>query len=485
MLESERIGRRTAPARWCDVLRGQSIAWRTEILIGSVDLARIGLVGIALALQTIVLFSPGHFRPANNLFFAILVPSATLASLVACLLIALPLRQVFGLQVRRVLCASAFVSLIVLSVIGVTRVTGGVTSVLQGRPYTNDGAVMDLYASQQVLHAHNPYLKTDIVQALAAINAPAITTTPLMEGQFRGARAYPSDQAIQHVFLSVLQYQPRTIPPEFESKYNYPSGSFLFILPFVWAGISDMRFLYAIAILAMGWYLARRMPRTLRPFIPLLLLANVPLLALTGGGQPDPLYALFLMVALAEWPSSRVSPIAMGLAVATKQLAWFFAPFYFLLVLRHFGWREALRRTGLIGGIFVLLNGPFIVQSPSAYLASVAAPMSDPMFPLGIGIVGLFVANVLPLAPKIAFTLAELASWAGGLWAMQRFRVLAPAAIVVLGALPLFFAWRSLVNYFYLVPYLVLAVVLADSARRLGDGSRTSTRAFAIDPAAR
>jgi uncharacterized membrane protein len=265
------------------------------------------------------------------------------------------------------------------------------------------------------------------------------------------------------------------VPNEFESKYNYPAGSFLFILPFVWAGLHDMRFLYTLAVLAMGVYLWYRMPRSLRWLAPLIILGDVPLLILSRGGQPDPLYGLFLMLGFAEWGRSRTSPIFMGLAIATKQLAWFFLPFYLILVIRRFGLREALQRTGIMTAVFLVLNGLFIVKSPGAYLLSITGPMSDPMFPMGVGVISLFVSGVLPMAPKIAFSIAEVAAWTGSVYAFWRSRLLVPACVAALGALPLFFAWRSLVNYFYLVPILALAFTLAmpDQERRQGLRARS------------
>jgi hypothetical protein len=80
---------------------------------------------------------------------------------------------------------------------------------------------------------------------------------------------------------------------------------------------------------------------------------------------------------------------------------------------------------------------------------------------MGIGVISLFVSGVLPMAPKIAFSIAELTAWAGSMYAFWRSRLLLPASVAALAALPLFFAWRSLVNYFYLVPILALAFTLA------------------------
>lgn len=466
MLRGDTVGKQSVTGCLALVLRLRFSLLRAEVAVGSPLLARIGLVTLAMALQTLAVYSPGHFRPSPTAAFALFVPLATITSLLACLLATLPLKRLLGLRTRQMLCLAAFASSAVLAVIGIGQAANGVKASLTGQPYTNDGAVMDLYAAQQVLHGHNPYLKTNIVAALAAINAPCSTTTPLMDGQFRGVRAYPSETAVQQVCMDDLRLKPRKIPPEFESKYNYPAGSFVFILPFVWGGIYDMRFLYALAVLAMGWYIALRLPRALRPLVPLLLLGNVPLIVLTSGGQPDPMYGLFLLLAYAEWDRPRLSPIAMGLAIATKQLAWFFLPFYLLLVVRRLGWRQAGWRVGIMTAIFLLLNAPFILRSPVAYISSIAAPMSDPMFPLGIGAIALFVANVLPPAPKLAFTVAEIAGWVAAFLLKLRVRSLPPAAVPVLAVIPLFFAWRSLVNYFYLAPLLTLAILLAERQRR-------------------
>lgn len=446
---------------------GRILLLRDEVAVGSPDLARFGLVGLALSLQTAVLASPGHFRPAGEWYFAAFVAFGTLTSLALCLLATLPLRTLLHIHLRRGLAVAAFVALPILSIMGAWHGALGVRNMALGSPPSNDGAVMDVYAARQVLKGHNPYDRTSIVAALAALNAPSTTTTPLMDGQFRGARAYPSAGAVNTVFNTVLKMRPRTIPPEFESKYNYPAGSFLFILPFLWAGMHDMRFLYALAVALMGLYLWARAPRSLRPLVPLIVLGNVPLVILTAGDQPDPIYGLFLMLGYAEWSTPWVSPLAMGIAAGTKQLTWFFLPFYVLLIAHQLGWREAARRLAIIAGVFAVFNGPFILRSPSNYFWSIGGPVVDPMFPLGVGIIALFVSNGLPVLPKLAFTIMELGSWAGGAMGAARTRLFATAGTgAILGALPLFFAWRSLVNYFYLVPLLALAIVLAEPAQR-------------------
>lgn len=472
----ERIASGSAATRAGTALRLKLAGIRTEVAVGSTDLARVGLITVALMLQTLVMASPGHFRPATTWYFAVFVSLATLVSLGLSVAQAFPLRPWLSTTVRRGLCCLALIGLTVLAGVGLKDAVSGVQAMAVGAPYSNDGAVMDFYAAEQVSRGRNPYFKTNIVAALASMNVPSTTVTPLMDGQFRGSSAYPSDDAVQQVFLNVLKYRSRPgvpVPNEFESKYNYPAGSFLFILPFVWLGLHDMRFLYALAVLGMGVYLWKRLPRSLRWLAPLIVLGDVPLLILSRGGQPDPLYGLFLMLGFAEWGRSRTSPALMGLAAATKQLAWFYLPFYLILIIRRFGVREAARRSGIIAAVYLLLNAYFIVKSPGAYVSSVMGPMSDPMFPMGIGVISLFVSGVLPMAPKLAFGIAEIAAWAGATFAFWRTRLLLPASAAALAALPLFFAWRSLVNYFYLVPILALAFTLAAPHQERVQGADT------------
>jgi hypothetical protein len=474
----EQIASGSAATRAGTAFRLKLAGIRTEVAVGSTDLSRVGLITVALILQSLVMASPGHFRPATTWYFAVWVSLGTIVSLGVCAGQAFPLRSWLSLTVRRGLCCVALVGLTVLAAVGVKNAVSGVQAMAVGAPYSNDGAVMDYYAAERVSHGRNPYFKTNIVAALASMNVPSTTVTPLMDGQFRGSSDYPSDDAVQQVFLNVLKYRSRPgvpVPNEFESKYNYPAGSFLFILPFVWMGLHDMRFLYALAILGMGVYLWKRMPRPLRWLAPLIVLGDVPLLILSRGGQPDPLYGLFLMLGFAEWGRSRTSPVLMGLAAATKQLTWFFLPFYVILIVRRFGWREASRRTGIIAAVYLLLNGFFILKSPGAYFSSIMGPMSDPMFPMGIGVISLFVSGVLPMAPKIAFSIAELVAWGGSVYAFWRSRLLLPASVAALGALPLFFAWRSLVNYFYLVPILALAFTLAAPLQEKFQGADART----------
>jgi len=132
-----------------------------------------------------------------------------------------------------------------------------------------------------------------------------------------------------------------------------------------------------------------------------------------------------------------------------------------LWVWRRDGLAEALRRAGIAAAAFLLINLPWLILSPRAWLSSVLLPLSLPLLPDGSGLIALAQAGMLPLLPAL-YTLLELGVWAAALlWAwrmLQRGRL--PTAGLVAGLLPLLVAWRSPERYFLALSTLALAALL-------------------------
>jgi uncharacterized membrane protein len=198
------------------------------------------------------------------------------------------------------------------------------------------------------------------------------------------------------------------------------------------------------------------------------------LAAFTVSGSADLLYVLPLAAAWL-WRERRWSAFAYGIAAATKQLAWFFGPFYLLAVLTTHGWREGLRRATVAAAVFVATNLPFVLAHPRDWFEGVTTPLSDPMFPRGAGIIFLGTNGGLPLLPASAYLALEGLCAIACLAVAWRSRRTSPELGVVLALVPLFFAWRSLFSYFFLVP-LFAAVAVA----RMPLGDLTPERARAV-----
>jgi uncharacterized membrane protein len=197
------------------------------------------------------------------------------------------------------------------------------------------------------------------------------------------------------------------------------------------------------------------------------------LAAFTVTGSADLLYVLPLAAAWL-WRERRWSALAYGVAAATKQLAWFFAPFYLIAVVTMHGWREAVRRSAIAAGVFLATNLPFIVWHPADWLQGIMTPLSEPMFARGAGIIFLGTNGGLPLFPASVYLALEALCAIVCVAVAWRTRRTSPELGVVLALIPLFLAWRSLFSYFFLVP-LFAAVAVA----RMPLGEITPERARA------
>jgi hypothetical protein len=101
-------------------------------------------------------------------------------------------------------------------------------------------------------------------------------------------------------------------------------------------------------------------------------------------------------------------------------------------------------------------------------------PISEPMFARGAGIIFLGTNGGLPLLPSSAYLALEALCAVVCLAMAWRSRRTSPELGVVLALVPLFFAWRSLFSYFFLIP-LFAAVAVA----RMPLGDITPERAQA------
>jgi hypothetical protein len=346
--------------------------------------------------------------------------------------------------------------------------------------YSNDGTSLDTNAAILLLEGHDPYADSNIASIVRRFPILPIWTTPLRVGQFANRLNYPSPVELRTVLDTDLKSGQS---PEFEARVSYPSLSFLTLVPFVWLGISNVLPFYLLCYLvlvALGWSVARK---ELRPWIIVLALANVSMWSSVLGGNLDVLTIVFLVLAWLWRERGWRSAVVLGLAVACKQPAWFFVLFYAILILRTYGLRELTRRLMLAGGIALLLNLPFILWDPQAFFAGIMAPISDPMFPMGVGIVGLVgspflhsymsttVYSVLEYA--VFYPLCLLWYW--------RLCKSHPEAAMLLAVLPLFFAWRSLPSYFACAAFPML--ILIASRGNTSKGSQPESHPVLSGPA--
>lgn len=227
--------------------------------------------------------------------------------------------------------------------------------------YTHDGGVIQTEATIDFfLSGRNPYVED-------------YTETPMAEWGFDEYRT-----ALYH--------------------YPYLPWTFVFSAPFALLGqglgLYDQRFVYLL-LWAMTLIFAPRLVRGERNQLALVMLLGInPIMGLDViFGQNDSFVLAWIVFSLVAWQRWRwagagnedgrgwlwVSTICYGLACASKPTAWFFAPFYALLLLAKEDGFAASGWRGILGGIptvlgrvwpaltvFGLLIGPYVVWNAGA-----------------------------------------------------------------------------------------------------------------------
>ena len=332
-------------------------------------------------------------------------------------------------------------------------------SFLMSPEYSNDGTSLDANAAILLVEGHNPYTDSNIINVVREFPIEAYWTTPLRVGQFANRLDYPSASDFRSVLSTDLKAGSA---PEFESKVSYPALSFLTLVPFIWLNVYNVLAFYLlcyIVLVAIAWKIARP---ALRPWVLLLSLANVSMLISVSSGNLDILNILLVVVAWLLRERGWWSALFLGLALSTKQISWFFVPFYAIMIWRQYTFVESMRRLSIAGIVALLINLPFILWNFHAWIVGIMAPMADPMFPEGVGLIGLSTSTpLLPFLPQMVYNVLELAAMFVALIWYWRICKERPEAAMVLAIIPLFFAWRSLSSYFNCAAFPLFIVMAA------------------------
>lgn len=321
-------------------------------------------------------------------------------------------------------------------------------SIHRVRPvYGTDEAAFTQAAANLLLHGHSPY-GVDLGYALSQFRVPTAFWTLLMNGHVVTSFGYPPAAAIMvAVYSSVFGTTQAVMIVDIAALLGATLMMF-FMLPRRWR---------ALAVLAT---------------------VGLPVLeGFASSGNVSVVMVMFLIVAANKWTDigapersrrrERVSAICLGLAAACSPLAWFVIPFLltgvYLLRNADFGPRRAAqivaRYAGIAGATFFIINLPFIIAGPGSWLSGVAAPLTQDAIPYGQGFVSLILFFHLGGGSLHLLTLAAAATYLGILVVFAlNFRTLGRACFV-LAIIPLFFASRSLSEYFtVMIPAWIVSV---------------------------
>ncbi len=326
----------------------------------------------------------------------------------------------------------------------------------------NDGTALGQQATENLLSGDNPYDSANIVTAMLKYGGSFDRVTPLRAGSLSDVFPYPTQNQLKQVWDTATR-NPSKIPPEIESRVCYPAGSFLLPAPFIAAGITDIRIVYVIFVVAGLAYATWQIPRRRRLLFIAFAIVSLELWNSLADGETGSVVFPLLLIAWVSLEKNRwVSAIAMGLAVATKQTAWLFLPFYLILLWRESGTKSLALSVGVIGTVFFLMNAYFIALDPLLWLRSLLSPVTEPMFSLGVGVVALVESGLVNIQSPLPFMVLEALVFIAAVAWYIRNCIRYPHAGLILAILPLFFAWRSLWSYFFYVAIILLTRMLSE-----------------------
>jgi uncharacterized membrane protein len=299
---------------------------------------------------------------------------------------------------------------------------------LSAMPYHADAVAAPHRAAEILLSGRDPYAVFDLPEALARFQMDPQLATHVESG------------AVLHT-------------------YNYPALSFLVVTPFVALGLGDIRWVYLAEVIVLALVATSRLRRAWRPFALATIVGNAIVLRQQVLAGIDPTWTLLTVGSWLALGRAWLSPILLGLAFAARQTAWFVAPFYVAVVWQRWGWREAARRAAIAAAVATAVNLPFLAGAPERFIDGLTTPILGPLEPDGVGFVRFGLAGIGPLLSRAAYGALALVVLAVLLIVVVRWRRGLVSAPLVWPFVPLYFAWRSLQNYFVL---LTLFVFIAD-----------------------
>jgi hypothetical protein len=425
---------------------------------------RLGIIvcgsgALALASAGYLPFGPALGTPWRAILTVSASTTGLLLLVASCLVGPLPVawQRQLG-RLRSSVTALTFL-LCLVTLVGLAYLTHLAFLAPSGQVYDSDMLALTHVNAELVLSGHNPYTNNSAYrEALARF--PSALGTPLRGPVFGTGFDPPTPAHIAAVQRQYVQ-TPASVRGAFDPRtlHSYPALSFLVYVPVLWAGVPNVLLVNLCVYLLFFAWLVWKMPPSARWWGTLTALAATPVVV-ASLIESNEIICVALLVLAWEYRHRRwLGAILLGLACSYKQYAWGFVPFFAVDAVLAEGWGEAIWRGTIALVAFLLPNGPFLVASPMAWFSSLWLPISEPLFPQGMGVIALSLGHLLPFGPPVLYALLEVTALGVTLVISIRFRMQLGAGVLVLALLPLFFAFRSIPSYFAFAPWLALYAV--------------------------
>jgi uncharacterized membrane protein len=390
---------------------------------------RIGLVGAGATLihVSIVMFfsAPGSKSPVTSLIMVVLGAMGLLSLVTACIPKLPPIISKLILL--------AFLAEIAAQTLVWTQTLGLPTG--HRLPYLvmTDSALYTDFAATLVQRGENPY-GWDYSGVMDLYRTDHAASTPTLTG---------AD----------------------ESPYPYPALPFVLAIPFQalkLPGTFSVLVISHLLTLALLFFLT---PRMYQPLILLPIGVTVNFTGLSLLGSLDIIWIMFLVAMIATWRKPSLRAFFFGLALSYKQGPWLLIPFLLVRIWRDEEDHEpSILRIGRFVAIsaatFFLVNGPWIVQSPGAWIEGVTEPLRDNLVILSQGGLSSLTHLGIIYLPKNYYLLSTLAALGLLLFFYHRHYYYLREAFWVFPGIFMWFSYRTLVSYwiYWLFPMLAVLV---------------------------
>jgi uncharacterized membrane protein len=351
------------------------------------------------------------------------------------------------------------------------------------------GAVLAIVALCRPLVRHHTWLILVglVLSFLAAVyihscNAhPLITprTDNLMIGEFavqvlrRGINPYEWDfsdfRRVYHDLLNFTGFLDGSI----QRRLTYPALPTLLLSGLDLVELGSIKLVSIAAHCAVLVLLFLGSPPTYRPVILLPLFLLREFISLPLAGLQDVFWCALLLGMIIVWDRPIWRAVLLGLACSYRQQPWLIAPFLFLHLWQEGGTtHQRVLRVGdfvvISGSVFLLLNLPFMVWDPVAWLQGAFEPTFATFNVWSQGIGALTQFGMVPWT-RAFYTLAQISFYACCLVIYWRHPRAIGHAIWIVPALFFWLYYRALTNYWlYWIPPLLLVVVRSQPLGSLG-----------------
>lgn len=273
-----------------------------------------------------------------------------------------------------------------------------------------------------------------------------------------------------------------------QNRVTYPALPTLTLIAFGALGLGGARDVSLVFLTLMLVLLFAGTPRRLRPVIllPLFVAKSFNLITLHGG--QDIVWSALLVAMVLAWKRPTLRAVLFGLACAYRQQPWLAAPFLLIylwnepvdpeqtnarrplttmreilqhprLALNDPRLRGILYFTALSGGVFLLVNLPFMLWDLRAWVLGVFEPIYAAFNVYSQGLGALSQHNLAPF-PRTFYTGLQFSALTLMLWIHLRHPRVVGQAFWVFPGIFFFFFYRGLTNYWiYWIPPLLIAVV--------------------------